>query len=394
MIEKDVRYSNLSRRFDARATIFKDRNQITRVDLNRQSKSKNVIDDFDKKSEIFESTQSHLRTSSLTKKHRTTRYKNINRRFTINSLVTTNAKVVFIIIDEFFDSLVKYVIQNATKFKDQVVENSNQIFQIFQNLYEFYHTFHELCHELIDTQVVNKKQLKILERINETIREKNIDLKKNKFTFQKNVIKLRDLRNEHRDNVIKFKNQITNLRLKNDRLKKKVQKFMHKTQHEKRNYINDSNEKNQRRRRENITRDNVMSLFEMNCTQILFWNNLYDNRFNNDYFIDNFDASFTIRQIYDTRKHEKLSIFYDDHEKWKNWKNHLLSQVQIFSQNFFNEQIKINYTRNKIRKIAQNIIWFKVSIDNTHSYFYLKKLIQDLKNIYDENNDDIFNRHE
>ena len=80
MIEENVRYSNFSRRFDVRATIFKDRNQITRVDLNRQSKSKNVIDDFDKKSEVFESTQNHLRTSSFTKKYRTIRYKNINRR--------------------------------------------------------------------------------------------------------------------------------------------------------------------------------------------------------------------------------------------------------------------------------------------------------------------------
>ena len=106
-----------------------------------------------------------------------------------------------------------------------------------------------------------------------------------------------------------------NLRLNNDRLKKKVQKFMHKTQHERRDYINDSNEKNQRRRRENIARDNVMNLFETNRTQTLSRNNLYDNRFNNDYFIDNFDASFTIRQIYDTRKHEKFFIFYDDHEK-------------------------------------------------------------------------------
>ena len=187
MIEKDVRYSNLSRRFDARATIFKDRNQITRVDLNRQSKSKNVIDDFDKKSEIFESTQSHLRTSSLTKKHRTTRYKNINRRFTINSLVTTNAKVVFIIIDKFFDFLMKYVIQDATKFKNQIIENSNQNFQNFQCLHEFYHTFHEFCHELIDTQIVDKKQLKILERINETIREKSIDLKKKQIHNSKKL---------------------------------------------------------------------------------------------------------------------------------------------------------------------------------------------------------------
>ena len=90
---------------------------------------------------------------------------------------------------------------------------------------------------------------------------------------------------------------------------------MHKAQHKRRDYINDSNEKNQRRRRENIVRDNVTNLFETNRIQILFRNNLYDNRSSNDYFIDNFDASFTIRQIYDTRKHEKLSIFYDDHEE-------------------------------------------------------------------------------
>ena len=141
IIKKNVRYSNLSRRFDARATIFKNRNQIIRIDLNRQSKSKNVIDDFDKENEIFESIQNYLRTSSLTKKYRTTRYKNINRRLIINSFVITNAKVVFIIIDEFFDSLVKYVIQNATKLKNQVIENSNQIFQIFQILHKFYHTF-------------------------------------------------------------------------------------------------------------------------------------------------------------------------------------------------------------------------------------------------------------
>ena len=169
---------------------------------------------------------------------------------------------------------------------------------------------------------------------------------------------------------------------------------MHKAQHEERDYINDSNEKNQRRRREDIARDNVTSLFEINRIQVLSRSNFYDNRFNNDYFIDNFDAFFTIRQIYDTRKHEKLFIFYDDHEEWKNWKNYLLNQIQICSQNFFNEQIKINYARNKTRKIAQNTIWFKISINNTHSYLYLKKSIQNLKNIYDENSDDIFNRHE
>ena len=105
-----------------------------------------------------------------------------------------------------------------------------------------------------------------------------------------------------------------NLRLNNDRLKKKIQKFMHKAQHERRDYINDSNEKNQRRR-ENIARDNVTNLFETNRTQILSRSNFYDNRSSNDYFIDNFDIFFTIRQIYDTRKHEKLFIFYDDHEK-------------------------------------------------------------------------------
>ena len=187
MIEKNVRYSNLSRRFDARATTFKDRSQITRDNLNRQSKSKNAIDDFDKKIEIFESTRIHLRTSSFTKKHRTTRYKNINRHFTINSFVTTIAKVILIITNEFFDSLVKYVIQNVIKFKDQIIENSNQIFQNFQSLHELYHNFHEFCHQLINTQVVDKKQIKFLTRINEKVREENIDLKKKKiYTLRKN----------------------------------------------------------------------------------------------------------------------------------------------------------------------------------------------------------------
>ena len=36
----------------------------------------------------------------------------------------------------------------------------------------------------------------------------------------------------------------------------------------------------------------------------------------------------------------------------------------------------------------------KVSIDNINSYFYLKKLIRNLKNIYEENSDNLSNRHE
>ena len=105
------------------------------------------------------------------------------------------------------------------------------------------------------------------------------------------------------------------LRLNNDRLKKKIQEFMHKAQHENRDYINDSNEKDRRRRRENIARDNVTNLFETSRIQILSRNNFYNNRFNNDYFTNNFDASFTTRQIYDICKHEKFFIFYDDHSK-------------------------------------------------------------------------------
>ena len=87
-------------------------------------------------------------------------------------------------------------------------------------------------------------------------------------------------------------------------------------------------------------------------------------------------------------KYPDLSLFYGDAAEWESWKAHLLTKVQTDYYDFPTEWNKVNYARDKTRGTAQSTIWHRAKPDSTEPYETLGQLIEDLNNVYGEEEQD------
>ena len=87
----------------------------------------------------------------------------------------------------------------------------------------------------------------------------------------------------------------------------------------------------------------------------------------------------------------KLNEFYDAHENWKKWKNHFKTKIKIDNFMFLNEQHKIKYVKKHTRKTIYDIVKHRVVANNENSYQTLKKLILNLKQIFEKKKQNVQN---
>ena len=84
-------------------------------------------------------------------------------------------------------------------------------------------------------------------------------------------------------------------------------------------------------------------------------------------------------------KYSDIDDFYDDREKWKQWKENLLTKIWTCSLQFSIEQHKINYTRRHTKKTAYDIIKTRARIDSENLYSTIDELLKNLNDSFDEN---------
>lgn len=87
-------------------------------------------------------------------------------------------------------------------------------------------------------------------------------------------------------------------------------------------------------------------------------------------------------------KYPELPLFYGDTTEWEAWKAHLMTKVQTDYYDFPLEWNKINYARDKTRGNAQATIWHRAKPDSLEPYKELKELIEDLSNVFGEEEQD------
>ena len=87
-------------------------------------------------------------------------------------------------------------------------------------------------------------------------------------------------------------------------------------------------------------------------------------------------------------KYPELPIFYGDTEEWESWKAHLITKVQTDYYDFPTEWHKVNYARDRTKGTAQANIWHRAKPDTVEPYETLDQLIEDLDNVYGEEEQD------
>ena len=87
-------------------------------------------------------------------------------------------------------------------------------------------------------------------------------------------------------------------------------------------------------------------------------------------------------------KYPELPLFYGDTEEWESWKAHLITKVQTDYYDFPSEWHKVNYARDRTKGTAQANIWHRAKPDTVEPYESLDQLIEDLDNVYGEEEQD------
>ena len=183
----------------------------------------------------------------------------------------------------------------------------------------------------------------------------------NEILKQKNA-RLRVRRNEYRQKFHQLKKMIDNLRL----------------QFNKRENVYDSNAKHAKQiRKSNILRFDFHSF----------------NRSNNSFFFviftffafERFLLFYVFASHFVNIKYFDIDDFYDDKEKWKQWKENLLTKIWICFLQFSIEQHKINYARRYTKETAYDIIKTRTNIDNENFYSTIDELLKNLNVNFDQN---------
>ena len=102
-------------------------------------------------------------------------------------------------------------------------------------------------------------------------------------------------------------------------------------------------------------------------------------------FTDSSSQSLMILKKEQSRlKYSDVDYFYDDRDKWNQWRTHLKTKIWTCKWQFSIEQHKINYTRDHIKSIAFDIIEIRVCFDSNNPYLNLDEMLQNLKYIFDD----------
>lgn len=420
-MEQQPLYSSLTDRMGARAASVS-QSQTMRGDYNPYLNSDldQHIDDSDEEEEVAGPSNPRtpkkgalLSTPPPTKPQRKSRHADPARRLTIDPPVETDSGFELTITDNRVEPPEVHVVKGVAGLKDHVAKDPDKMFDNLVGLHETFNALDAYCRDLLSEQKIDRQEISQLQSEKEELSAKNTELetnmtllpslrdklaiaKDNADQYKNDVVRLRDLRNQHKTQAKTLRDQVISLRMENDNLHKQLDGFKRRTQPGGQSYINDSDEEDLRR--QHVAAREIRQGYQtpagtFGLPQIIPRGNIYGARPADNYMADNFGLQ-QVRQPYGSRKHEELAVFEGDRSEWRGWKNHLLSQVQACPLDFPDEKSKINYARNKTRKTAQETIWFRAAMDSTHPYTRLEELVQDLEAVYGEDSEALRKRHE
>ena len=333
---------------------------------------------------------------SITKRKKKQRIKRMtaDRRVIVN-LTSEDAKAYRCTFKDNTRELIKkfsFIIEDD--FVKLMKSDRDDVFETIKSLLDAYHAMNETSRNMqqkLTITLANNDQLK---RRVETQKQKISDLFKeerevaaqlaesNKLreVEKKKMTKLRRFKNAHRDNFEKVDVRARSLLIDKQTMQKTIEEFERRLRNTK---MYDSSQNSDRensdlrlsefnRRSEDESRRRILRRDE-SLSNMTFES---EARRELKRFVD---GSSTLKH-----KYSELSLFYDDTAEWETWKTHLITKVQIDQYDFFTEWNKINYVRDKTRDNAQAIIWHKAKSNFSESYKKLKKLIEDLSNVFEK----------
>ena len=197
-------------------------------------------------------------------------------------------------------------------------------------------------------------------------------LKRENDVQKQKIARLRTRRNDYRQKSHQLKRKMIALRTHFEVIQIALRKQQHND-----SIAYDSNAKEQSRK-SNILR---------------FDSHFFNRTMNSSSFFVIFVSSISERSLLfyvDTShafhiKYLNINDFYDDREKWEQWKKNLLTKIWTCSLQFFIEQHKINYARRSTKTIAYDIIKIRTRIDFSNSYITFDELLKNLNESFDDN---------
>ena len=277
-------------------------------------------------------------------------------------------------------------------------KNQDELFKTMKYLLSIYQTMNDAFQTLKQKLTITKTNNNMLEKRVETQKQKiaNFFKKRQKSIKQiiesksfirfkkKKVIKFRKSKNAHRKNFETMNVRNKSLLIDKQIMKKMIENLKRRLRNAKA-YVSSINS----------NRENVELRHSSSNKRTEKQN--YENILRREQSLSNmrFESStrreterYVEKMFVSKHKYSELSLFYDDATKWKTWKTHLMTKMQIDFYDFFVKWNKINYAKDKTRDNVQFTIWHKAKSNFIESYKKFRKLIEDLINVFEKKKQD------
>ena len=397
---QNVRYSSMSQYLQASVaqgqtqsqTILGDNEERGEDDLNL---NQNFVDS-DREEEAPPrqatfSTRNILSSSSIKQKSKVRRLR--DRRVTINVINKDDGAYRCVLRDNTRELVKEFSFVTEKDFFKLMEEDEGELFEIFKHLLAVYQELDKAAEDLqLKMNMISTEKTRLENRINaQKLKIDDFFKKRQKSLNRENestrllkvreneVDKLRRSRNAHRENFEKVDVKIRSLIMNKKNMQKIIEELKRKLKHAKIYISLDSNQKNAH---PSVTRSDRRTQDHVNSSIILRRGEISASRIFESRRYENEPSSSS------KHKYSELFLFYENATKWKTWKAHLITKVQTDYYDFSSKWHKINYARDKTRENAQTNIWHKAKSDTVESYNSLKKLMQDLKNVYEKEKQD------
>ena len=216
--------------------------------------------------------------------------------------------------------------------------------------------------------------------------------------------RLRQLRDEHRQKKDKYVEELRNLRVDKETLKKKIRDLKIKQNDSIVSQDSEFDENaNYRERRQNsfFTYDRSQSferakfselnrLFELLARHSLRDNNIED-RSRIAIFEKSSDLEINDHRILLYEKIENIKNYYDDHVEWKSWKDEMLIKFWINARQYSIEQHKINYVRKHLKSVTYDVVVYRTQMNNVYLYNTFDEMLKNLEQVFEER-DEVFKK--
>ena len=306
-------------------------------------------------------------------------------------------KLFLRLIDRNVEFLISLMMKDIDEFKKSVIERlanwMQSIFMLFEQITRARDLMMKIQQKITNLSIQTKKQAR--QNIAQVQKLSNQQtqlqhLKSQLLVSRNNVndlarqkietIRMRRLRDEHRERDDELIEEVKSLRLNKEALKKEILDFFNRrSKHS--DLIDDSDQKNTQRKHRNQRAESKL-LTRNSLRRIQLSEERVFDRFFNFAFLE-FLASNRFHHEQKI-KYQNIFYFYENHAEWRRWRFHLRTKIESDSWQFLIERSKVYYVRDHCKELAWNTIEHRANYDSLNSYEFLEELLNDFENVCED----------